>query len=332
MASAAQVALAFETLRNPAKRRAYDASLGIGTPAKRLSAPPAVSFRISARPDGDGAHVEQHLGERLRPAPPPSAPEIAPPEPRVASFIASSLREIASPEPLDGPIEMKSPRQEQQQPNEAAFVEPKDAGEAEHKVLRLKPAAAAAGGLILAAGVIGMLAGLSRGEPEPQQAAVTLPVPPPTPHPRTIVPAAVSTPSAKPVEARQQLAASVPDPSAAEALHRGAAAKIVGRATARRKPAGRRAAPPAVAQDAATTDELRLTSGYQPRRLRPACRCRKAVIARTIERIGYSCGDVSSTTAVEGAGPGAYKVTCTSGQSYEAKPVRGRYHFRRLKP
>jgi hypothetical protein len=50
------------------------------------------------------------------------------------------------------------------------------------------------------------------------------------------------------------------------------------------------------------------------------------VIARTIERIGYSCGDVVSATAVEG---GAYKVACSSGQSYQARPVRGRYHFRR---
>ena len=53
----------------------------------------------------------------------------------------------------------------------------------------------------------------------------------------------------------------------------------------------------------------------------------KAVIARTIERIGYRCGDVAAATA---AGPGAYKITCTSGQSYQATPVRGRYRFRRL--
>jgi hypothetical protein len=55
----------------------------------------------------------------------------------------------------------------------------------------------------------------------------------------------------------------------------------------------------------------------------------KAVIARTIHRIGYSCGEVASATAVEGQAPGVYKITCTSGQSYQAKPVRGRYHFRR---
>ena len=53
------------------------------------------------------------------------------------------------------------------------------------------------------------------------------------------------------------------------------------------------------------------------------------VIARTIERIGYACGAVASVTALEGDESGAYKVTCTSGQSYRARPVRGLYHFRR---
>jgi hypothetical protein len=52
-------------------------------------------------------------------------------------------------------------------------------------------------------------------------------------------------------------------------------------------------------------------------------------VARTIERIGYACGDVASTARVEGEAPGVFKVTCTSGQSYRAAPVRGRYHFRR---
>jgi hypothetical protein len=53
------------------------------------------------------------------------------------------------------------------------------------------------------------------------------------------------------------------------------------------------------------------------------------VIARTIERIGYPCGQIASSVPV-GAG-GAFTVTCTSGHSYQAAPVRGRYHFRRLR-
>ena len=54
-----------------------------------------------------------------------------------------------------------------------------------------------------------------------------------------------------------------------------------------------------------------------------------ATVARTIERIGYRCGSVSSTTAGESAG--VYNVTCSSGQSFQAKPVRGRYHFRKVR-
>ena len=52
------------------------------------------------------------------------------------------------------------------------------------------------------------------------------------------------------------------------------------------------------------------------------------VIARTIGRIGYPCGEVASTTPVDG-GRGVFKVICTSGHSYQAALVRGRYHFRR---
>ncbi len=40
-----------------------------------------------------------------------------------------------------------------------------------------------------------------------------------------------------------------------------------------------------------------------------------AVIARTIGRIGYECGQVASTTPVEGEAAGTFKVTCTSGHS-----------------
>lgn len=52
-------------------------------------------------------------------------------------------------------------------------------------------------------------------------------------------------------------------------------------------------------------------------------------VARTIDRIGYACGAVSSTSSVEGGAPGIFKVNCTSGQSFQASPVNGRYRFRR---
>ena len=52
-------------------------------------------------------------------------------------------------------------------------------------------------------------------------------------------------------------------------------------------------------------------------------------IASTIGRIGYPCGAVATSAAVDGGAPGVFKITCTSGHSYQASPVNGRYRFRR---
>jgi hypothetical protein len=54
-----------------------------------------------------------------------------------------------------------------------------------------------------------------------------------------------------------------------------------------------------------------------------------SVIARTIGKIGYPCGSVASTSA--SGSPGVFTVTCSSGHSYKAAPVRGRYHFSRVR-
>jgi hypothetical protein len=52
------------------------------------------------------------------------------------------------------------------------------------------------------------------------------------------------------------------------------------------------------------------------------------VIARTLDRIGFRCGSVVSTDRVDAPeGPSAYKVTCSSGQSYRASDQTGRYRF-----
>jgi septal ring-binding cell division protein DamX len=53
-----------------------------------------------------------------------------------------------------------------------------------------------------------------------------------------------------------------------------------------------------------------------------------SVVARTIGRIGYPCGQVASTAALDRTG--VFKVTCTSGHSYRAAPVNGRYRFKRM--
>ena len=53
------------------------------------------------------------------------------------------------------------------------------------------------------------------------------------------------------------------------------------------------------------------------------------VVARTIERIGYACGQVTSSSAVSGDGGPAYKVTCSSGASYRASTIAGHLRFRK---
>lgn len=90
--------------------------------------------------------------------------------------------------------------------------------------------------------------------------------------------------------------------------------------------------PPEVA---ALEQQQREISAEQPTALSPTAATSKmplpnSVVARTIGRIGYPCGNVASTVPVEGAAPGVFKVTCTSGHSYRATPVNGRYRFRRL--
>ena len=55
-----------------------------------------------------------------------------------------------------------------------------------------------------------------------------------------------------------------------------------------------------------------------------------AVIARTIDRIGYACGAVASSARVEAAtGETAYRITCTSGEVYRASDRSGRFRFRK---
>jgi hypothetical protein len=53
-----------------------------------------------------------------------------------------------------------------------------------------------------------------------------------------------------------------------------------------------------------------------------------AVIVRTLEKIGYSCGSIVSSSKIEGApGSSDYRINCSSGASYRASNRTGRYRF-----
>jgi hypothetical protein len=333
----AELSIAYETLRDPARRRAYDASIGLAPEPKPPAVQPGWQFVGSMRA---GPVARPRIDPLHRPAPVPVAEPEAAPEPpvdhRVAAIVAS-LRELAKP-PADSAPPRAQAEPEERRPAEADPVQPVieqifAAGHAEKERLghegrpfEWKRPALAAAGLVLGVALLGAWAGLEAGnevEAETSGKAVTL-----------AVPAAKAAPA---------ITASEPDAPALSFVETRPEPRIRARAARprieRSRPAlqasasGDRLAdvaetlqnePEGAAVEEAVADAAPVTATPAKMPLPDS------VIARTIGRIGYACGQVASTTAVEGAGPGVFKVTCTSGHSYRAAPVRGRYHFRRL--
>jgi hypothetical protein len=174
------------------------------------------------------------------------------------------------------------------------------------------------GGFAATAGLVGVLAGFS--VKDDAASAVT----PPPSAARQIAEAAPAPPAAaSPVvtpvvtEAATPVAAAAPQTRHASSSSRFARAverKLIGiGTTAQAQPVDVAAADPAA----------------QPAPMVPASMpLPDNVVARTIDKIGYSCGSVASTAAVAGAS-GVFKVTCSSGQTYQATPVHGHYRFKR---
>jgi hypothetical protein len=281
----ALLSVAHETLRHPAKRRAYDDSLGLNRK------PPAPK-----RLQGWQYSTTVSLVPPARPAPPSplkTEPRVEeeeqPPTPQPTAHAPEANRDWIPPRPI--PLHIRP------------FED--DASEWKRPVM-------IGGGIFLGVAVMGVLAGLwaardvqskipadalqiqapAEAHPapvEPSSQAVETEAPPSVSSlpPRT----RPGTPRAKPVQAQEQRAEDVPEIPTEQVA--------------------------ALASQAAEADDA---SAAMP--------LSNAVIARTIGRIGYSCGEVASTSAVDGS-PGVFRVTCTSGQTYRAAPVRGRYHFRR---
>jgi hypothetical protein len=309
LGAAAQIGAAFEVLRDPARRSAYDRAMGL------VAEPQLHQWRVAAGPTGPGVigSAWGELAQRVTGDGPPSLPkaESAPPpeapsEPKIAHFIASSLRERSAP----------VPRIEQN-------VEPP--AEQEDRPFEWKRPALAIGSLIVAAGLIGTLAGLSvrDGDDAVQpQPGVIAPTPAVKPH--AVTPAPSPAPTAAPIEvpaARPpHVAAMVHARRPAPAQHPIAIIDPVEPAVSTQTPGS----PVEVASDKPETETPAVVTAAVAAMPLP-----NRVIAHTIERIGYACGEVASTDPVAGAA-GVFKVTCSSGQAYEASPVHGRYRFRRL--
>ena len=306
----AEVTVAYETLRDPARRRAYDAELGLNAkpePKHFLSSSGVGGATFLARP---GSFAEP----TKRPAidPPPAKSETTP-------FIAAALRELARPEPLREAAEISTPEPEpprsfEPPPKSVHLALDEGPDVSEEGSIPWKRIAILAGGLILAVAILGAWVGWMAGNgavPQPEHAAKVA-LPPPTTF-SLGDPAQASAP-------RIAEQARAPRPKR-PAL---AASRVAhARPTSRLASLDEQLAEPVAAQaDAQATEAAPATA------VAASLPLPNRVIARTIARIGYPCGEVASTTA--GGTPGVFTVNCTSGHSYQAAPVRGRYHFRRL--
>ena len=345
-----EVSIAYETLRHPDRRKAYDSSIGIRPEPK--PAPPAIAGVGGAQFIGAtlGARLERLASENFRIGSPPvtsGAPEpdrapSPPAEQRTASFIASSVRSNVKaaatadiPSPIvprtDAPVE-RVRKAEAQQPDparnepvlEPAYPVAQDALNAEDASFDWKQPAAILGGLVLAVGLLGAWAGWEAGNDgkaeQPLKESVTQRLPPPPAFP---VPEQATAAPQREVAAAAT--AAVPQPRAAakggEERKAASASQYVALAEEPAPATGS-------ADPLAPTSETASTEPEQAAVVPAMLPLPHSVVARTIGRIGYSCGQVASASAVDGKA-GVFKVTCTSGDSYRAAPVRGRYRFSR---
>ena len=296
----AQICIAYETLRDPARRREYDRSLGLApNPAGQQWAFATPRLRwapfIAAATPGEAGAI----------APPPEPHVTAPPEP-VAQERKPTVERPAG--AIEAQIEELRAR-----PARAPVREPED------RAMDWKRPVLAVGGFVVAAGLIGALAGMS--VKDDAASAVADPMPG-VGRPSARLHANVAAPA--PVEADASITLPTAHSKRAAPRHGPSSAwvKQVSRSLAETDPATN-VQPIQTASDAAAADPL----PAQP--VAADMPLPGKVIARTLDRVGYKCGDVSATSAVEGAS-GVYNVTCSSGQTYQASRVRGHYRFHRV--
>ena len=306
----AEVCLAYETLRDPVRRRAYDRSLGLDSAPDRDKLPAGPQIGSPLRPVLTGPAKRPVIVSR--PPPPPfvdptpqaepqfrSGPEVSP---SVQPHIGGDWQRAVA---LDGHL--------------GAGVSPAE----------WKRTGMAIGGLVAAAVLVGGLAGWWSGSDaaesqRPKHAASTS-------LPRASRPVAStetqSAPVVPAVEPRPDRSSSI----AATARRTQRAPELPQLASADEQP--QEVQPQQDQADSGGAEQLAdeqvATEAAPAPTAAAGLPLPDRMVARTIERIGYSCGKVASTAPADGEAPGVYKVTCTSGQSYQAKPVKGRYHFRR---
>lgn len=379
VAAATSVSAAFEVLRDPDRRREYDRRLGLlpepagssshwrvagvgwsspGLIGSAWAAPAEQKGGASNAPAERDPPAERETPVEREPAVERAATVASdlpverestqatqgpPVERRLASFISSSLRDLArpvGPQAASAPKpQVEAPPPPAQEPSADVEADPlpvqradaEIAFDAESAPLDLRRPALIALAAVAAAGLVGALAGASAADqeqPSPPKRGVTVTLPAAAPEPNSGQAREVlaTTVSATPTQASRR------DEAAAAVLARDKRAERQRIALLARTPAG----PSQLADSALTAsspvdavDAQADAGSGAPKAVAASMPLPGRVIARTIDRIGYSCGTVVSTTAVESAGPGVYKVACSSGQSFQARPVGGRYRFRR---
>lgn len=308
----ADVSIAYGTLSDPARRLAYDASLGID----RRPPPPPTALQL---------HLEMHKSL------PPRR------EDNVGAFIAAALRS------------------REQRPSEDGFAatapetlfEP--AVPAVSRALRMlrpgepdQPAAAfewkrpglTIGALFAGAALIGITAGLW-SQKEIAEPATSASVELPDPGPVKTEPAAATAPVRAMAAPATPAAAPTPLEAKAKAVRRPPQAAALAESKPDPAPSPTPApqaakADPAASQPAETAGVAADASSgsTSPTASQAAIPLPAATVAATIRKIGYSCGQVTSQSPA--GDEGVFIVTCSSGESYRAAPVNGRYRFKRL--
>jgi hypothetical protein len=325
LASTLHIYQAFEVLRQPDKRRAYDRSIGVAPEPRQtqflIPSQARAPFTVAARASGGSSERQPE------PAPPV---EVAEPAVEPAPVIRFA-RPVPAPEP---PVPASDPALDELVDSILAEGRAEKAAlrNAERRPQDWRRLAIAAGALVVGAGIVGGVAGVSASGPAAEEAALDTPLPAPSPY------LAGSTPSAKratdidaPVETANRGVAATPrrtinplvippEVEAAMAARSRILPDAEENADAEAPPV---TADPLAPEAATTATASSASANIEPARLPLP----KAAIARTIQKIGYPCGGVSSVAAVDAGG--VFKVTCSSGHSYRAAPVGGRYRFKK---
>ena len=334
----AEILLAYETLRDPAKRRNYDRSLA-APPKLRphqwtAAAQPRWTPFMAAAAASTGAHARSATGQAPEPHVTAEPKRDGPAESGPTTSIGMSLRELAKPEPLEASSLATKPKQgwQDEQGADARLEQVVEhilaVGRAEKErssnlkfgMLDWRRPALALGGLVLGAGLFGALLGLSVRENASSAQAKSASAAPLGQALRH-----GAAPLAAPAHIYVETQMERPDRAGLSgARHRFPRERPVGSAVPVEQGAPVESGP---------GESETMASADSPAVERPLAAdlpLSNRLVAHTLARIGYACGQVAATAPAEGEAQGAYNITCSSGQSYQARPVRGRYRFRRL--